>query len=313
MKVRHTVRGALALSMLFAIAIAPCLCADQLRAKLLTAYQGAHYGNVVEYGEELLRRSPGDYDARYYLANAYVMTHKNEEAIKEYRLCLHNSKSQAIKSYSAIGLERLLKQKEKALSRLSTDTTAAKTREIRDFQKKVNSEAYYEKARLQSEWDQALASLTARQNSRDGFHRGGFNSGDWYRQRQEADNYQRERAQINQNFARRMADLSQYTEAMLTQANCGTGKIRLEPSLSTRRVKNYVNFGDESEAADIPVDNPLHAQALPLDAVKGNSMMASKKAGKSSRVAGKKGTIKVIAKTKQTPPAVAHTISPAAR
>ncbi|MBU6451069.1 MAG: hypothetical protein KGS72_04770 [Cyanobacteria bacterium REEB67] len=289
--------------MLFAISIAQSFGADQLKVQLLNAYHGAHYGNVVEYGEQLLRRSPGDYDTRYYLANAYVMTHRNEEAIKEYRLCLHNSKSEALRSYSAIALERLLKLKERALSSLSANTATAKNKEIRDFQKKVNTEAFHEKARLQSEWDQALAALNARQNSRDNFRRGSFNSGDWYRQRQEADNFQRERAQINQNFTQRMLDLSQYTDAMLTQANCGLSKIRLEPSLSSRRVKNYINFGDESEAANIPVDNPLRAQALPLDAAKVGPKKTIKK-GSNTR---KKTEVEAGAKTRQKPPAVAHT------
>jgi hypothetical protein len=32
-------------------------------------------------------------------------------------------------------------------------------------------------------------------------------------------------------------------------------------------VKNYVNYGNESDAADIPIDNPLHAQARSLSDV----------------------------------------------
>jgi tetratricopeptide (TPR) repeat protein len=293
MNLQHTVIAATVLAC--ATSTAPANGADQLTGKLIKAYNAGQYQSAEQLGERVVARHPTDYSARYYLANTYVLLHKNEQAIGQYRICLNSGTPGQLKQYSSTALERLLKQKEQALMAASQGEQP-KDREIKEFKKKLHQETQQEQQRLRREWNQALEHVDDNYGFR---RRGGMDF-----RRRSMDNYQDERYRINDTYSRRMAELAEHEESMLSQANCGTGKIRLAPSLSSYKVKNYINYGDESEAADIPVDNPLHAQARSLsDVAPQLPSSKGKPKARSNRKGAAKSTRIAAPLTKSLPPA----------
>jgi len=242
-----------------ATTIAPARSADNLTGAMIRAYNAGHYESAEALGEKVVAKHPKDYSARYYLANTYVLLHKNEQAIDQYRICLYSGRDGALKEYSSTALERLLKQKEQALLAASKSSAQAKDKEIKDFKKKLHTETKQEEQRLRQEWNQALARLDSNNG---GGGRRGYRGGYGMRS-----NFFSERNQLNESYSRRIAELADHEASMVSQANCGIGKIRLQPSLSSSKVRNYINYGDESDAVEIPVDNPLRAQARSLSDV----------------------------------------------
>jgi hypothetical protein len=251
MKLQHTVVAAI----IFACAVnsAPAKGADKLTGQLIRAYNAGKYESAEALGEKLIARRPTDYSAHYYLANTYVRLHKNEEAMDQYRICLGSGAAGQLKEYSSTALERLLKQKEQGLIAAS-QAEKPQEKEIAAFRKKLRKESKDEERSVRQEWNQALNRLDGNYGNRNqSFRRFGY-----YR------NNESERYRINNYYSRKMSELQDYEASMMSQANCGTSKIRLAPSLSSSKVKNYINYGDQSDAVEIPVDNPLHAQARSL-------------------------------------------------
>jgi hypothetical protein len=268
MNLQNTVIAAILVAC--ATSIAPAQGADKLSGQMIKAYKAGRYESAEQLGEKLVAKHPYDYSARYYLANTYVLLHKNEQAMGQYRTCLNSGVPGQLQQYSSTALERLLKQKEQALMSAS-QSSAQKDKEIKEFQKKIRQETKQEEVRLRAEWNQALSRLDDNYGGRRGYGR--------------RFGYENERYRVNDSYSKRMAELSSHEASMLSQANCGTGNIRLAPSLSSSKVKNYVNYGNESDGAEIPVDNPLHAQARSLSDVapKAAKPTASHKAHKAAR------------------------------
>jgi len=269
------------ISLLFfalATSFAPGQCAGL--SDLIKAYESGQYNTAIAIGEKVVAKDPTDYSTRYYLANTYVLLHKNDQAIEQYRICANSKGAGQVKEYSMTALERLLKQKEQLLEKAQKDAPP-QNKDLTDFQKRVHAQAREEEATIRKEWNQALQHLDGSGNNRgwSGGFNGGFNPFVFNQWGHMSDN--NERFRINETYSRRLADLHQNEQSMLTQANCGTGKIRLAPSLSSLKVKNYINYGDESEAADIPVDNPLKAVAKSLaDPATKKTIQPSKKGKK---------------------------------
>jgi hypothetical protein len=257
MKLQITVFAAILLAS--ATSAATARAPDRQTQNLIKAYNASQYASAAELGEKLVAKRPSDYTARYYLANTYVFLHKNEQAIGQYRMCLNSGLQGPLKQYSSTALERLLKQKEQTL--MAAQGEKPEEKEIKAFQKKLRQEAKTEQDRLRQEWNKAL--VTANNNRRGrsfGYNRyggGGYGYG-------RINPYDDETYRINDYYSKKMADLTNYEDSMLSQANCGKSRIRLQPSLSSSKVKNYIHYGDDSEAEEIPVDNPLHAQARSL-------------------------------------------------
>lgn len=146
---------------------------------------------------------------------------------------------------------------------------------------------------MRAEWQDAIAAFERNNRSRNSGYGRGYGGGFGYGRR---DSGYDERFRINDYYSRKLADLKSYEDSMMSQANCGKGRIRIQPGLSSSKVKNYINYGDESEATEIPVDNPLHAEAKSLSDV----------APKTSKSAPKPGSGRLAkqSKSKATPPKV---------
>ena len=271
MAFRRSLIGTLIIISSLQAAVGPAFAAEALaRITFINCYKDGKFHEAQILGEKFVRANPADLEAHYFLGNTYVQLHKNEDAMTQYRSCLIKTAPDQLKGFANLALERLLKQKEGQLlaaGAVVDDEKHRQDKEIRDFERKINQESQQEQARLRSEWNMALRNLDRNYPGGGGGGFGGFGGGGfhgfdsrdhgWQSRRA----YENERGRINDSFSKRMNDILEHKDSLLSQANCGTGKIRIAPALSNSKVKNYVNYGDGSEAADIPVDNPLRAQA----------------------------------------------------
>jgi hypothetical protein len=69
---------------------------------------------------------------------------------------------------------------------------------------------------------------------------------------------------LDEQYDRKVGELHEHTKAILSQTNCGTSNIRVVPSLSSSKVKNYINYSDQAQGESIPTENPLRANALSM-------------------------------------------------
>ncbi|MBS2006201.1 MAG: hypothetical protein JST01_04130 [Cyanobacteria bacterium SZAS TMP-1] len=244
-----------ALPLAAAISVSAALAAPYSIKTLVTAYNSGKYFKAQEIAEKRLAVEPNDFGTRYYLANTYLKLNKTEQAIVQYRACANSGapNSSNLAKYSSRALECLLKQKELNLMAASADKPSDK--EIREFRQRLAKETQQEDQQIHREWSQALLRLSQNYDNR-AFNRG-YSPYEYRRMAQE-------RAQIDQTYSKKLRELAEHEQVMLSQANCGTGRIRIAPALSSSKIKNYVNYGSDADAEYIPVDNALTAQARKL-------------------------------------------------
>jgi len=246
-----------AFALSFAMCLSPAFAAPYSVKNLAKVYNGGNYLKAQEIAEKRILAEPTDFGARYYLANIYLRLNKTDQAIVQYRACANSGapSSTALVKYSSKALESLLRQKEMMLMAASADKPSDK--EINDFKKRLAKETQQEDQRIHKEWSQALLRLSQNYDNRAGYNRGYGSRYDYQRQAQE-------RMQIDETYSRRLKELSEHEQVMLSHANCGTSRIRMAPGLSSSKVQNYINYGSDADAEYIPVDNPLTAQAKKL-------------------------------------------------
>jgi len=242
-----------AITLSLAICFSPALAAPYSVKTLAKAYNSGQYLKAQEIAEKRILAQPTDFGARYYLANIYLRLNKTEQAIVQYRACADSGApaSTALIKQSSKALESLLRQKELSLMAAAADKPSDK--EINDFKKRLAKETAQEDLRIHKEWSQALLRLQQNFDNRRG-----------YGSRYDYQRMSQERAQLDQTYSRRLKDLADHEQVMLSHANCGTSRIRLAPGLSSSKVQNYVNYGGDGDAEYIPVDNPLTAVAKKL-------------------------------------------------
>ena len=74
--------------------------------------------------------------------------------------------------------------------------------------------------------------------------------------------FQKEMAYIDDNYRRKLADISNREYNLLSQTNTGHQRTRLMPMGSGMYVQNYINYGDESDVVEIPAEGPLNGSLL---------------------------------------------------
>jgi tetratricopeptide (TPR) repeat protein len=221
---------------------------DASKAALMKAYKGGDFKAAEAFGEEAIKLQPQDGEARYYLANAQMKLGKNDEAIKNYRLCRSVDNHEQIRKYAGQALDHLLGEKEKLLTNLaSSRRNLAQQDEMSQFERRLKREQIEEEERLEQQYNQ----------DRNNLMRGlGRRSYGWA--------FSNALRNLDEQYDRKVGELHEHTKAILSQTNCGTSNIRVVPSLSSSKVKNYINYSDQAQGESIPTENPLRANALSM-------------------------------------------------
>lgn len=221
---------------------------DASKNALMKAYKSGDFKAAEAFGEEAVKLHPQDGEARYYLANTQMKLGKNDEAIKNYRLCRASDNHEQIRKYAGQALEHLLGEKVKTLATLApSQKNAAKQDEMLQFERRLKREQMEEEERLEQQYNQD------RNNLMRGMGRRSYGWG-----------FSNALRNLDEQYDRKVWELHEHTKAILSQTNCGTSNIRVVPSLSSSKVKNYINYSDQAQGEGIPTENPLKASALSL-------------------------------------------------
>ena len=252
------------------------------KKKLIAEYKHGDFKLAEASGRLALAQQPNDMEIRYYLANTLSKLGKTDEAIFEYRQCVSRATSTQLKEYSRQGLETILEQKEAALVASLKSPARQKETELSAYQRRLAEEQIQAEARLREENSQAKRLAMERYSSRMRHNPRDFSS---YQQSMSDSNfYQRELRAIDEEYFRKISDLRNHTANALSQTNCGKGTIRVMPSLSSSKVKNYINYSDDVEPVVKPLPESMNATALSLDAgVKTKRAASSRSSGAGSK------------------------------
>lgn len=249
-----------------------------IKKKLKSAYRAGDLAKAEAAGLQAIKLRPSDGEARYYLANTLVKMGRTDDAIVQYRICRNPGNSKAIRYYANQALISLLGDREKTLMAVENATSkAANEREVAKYAQRLAAEEKAEEARLRAQYDQERENIFRSMRGR-GYGRGrDFNAA---------------LNNLQEDLERRLEDLREHTRDLLTQTNCGLGNIRVVPSLSSSKVKNYINYSEQAQAASIPVENPLQASAgslksAPKTAPKTASTIGRRQPAKNQTTSGK--------------------------
>lgn len=237
---------------------------DGIKKKLIAEYNHGDFKLAEATGRLALTQKPGDLEIRYYLANTLSKLGKADEAIFEYRQCLNSGTSVQLKEFSRQGLEKLLQQKEAALAAAINSPTHQKETELNAYQRRLSEEQTQAETRLRDELTLAKRLANERYSSRFRHNPRDYSSSSYQQNISDANFYQRELRALDEEYFRKVADLRNHAANALSQTNCGKGTIRVMPSLSSSKVKNYVNYSDEVEPIVQPLPESMSATALSL-------------------------------------------------
>lgn len=239
---------------------------DGTKMKLVAQYNHGDFKLAEATGRLALTQQPGDMEIRYYLANTLSKLGRVDEAIFEYRQCLNSSASKQLKEFSRQGLEKLLQQKEASLAAALKSPAREKETELNAYQKRLTDEQNQAESRLRDELAQAKRLASERYSSRSRHSPRDYSPSSYQQNISDANYYQRELRALDEDYFRKVADLRNHAANALSQTNCGKGTIRVMPSLSSSKVKNYINYSDEFEAPVKPLPESMSATALSLGA-----------------------------------------------
>ncbi len=237
---------------------------DGTKKKLIAEYNHGDFKLAEVTGRLALTQQPGDMEIRYYLANTLSKLGKADEAIFEYRQCLNSSASVQLKEFSKQGLEKLLQQKEAALAAAIKSPAHQKETELNAYQRRLSEEQNQAETRLRDELTQAKRLASERYSSRSRHSPRDYSPSSYQQNISDANFYQRELRALDEDYFRKVADLRNHAANALSQTNCGKGTIRVMPSLSSSKVKNYINYSDEVEPVVKPLPESMSATALSL-------------------------------------------------
>ncbi|MDQ5933846.1 MAG: hypothetical protein QG574_1144 [Cyanobacteriota bacterium erpe_2018_sw_21hr_WHONDRS-SW48-000092_B_bin.40] len=238
--------------------------AGSAKKKLIAEYNHGDFKLAEASGRLALTQQPTDMEIRYYLANTLSKLGKADEAIFEYRQCLNSNASAQLKEFSKQGLEKLLQQKEAALAAALKSPAHQKETELNAFQKRLTDEQIQAENRLRDELTQAKRLASERYSSRMRHSPRDYSPTSYQQSASDANFYQRELRALDEEYFRKVADLRNHAANALSQTNCGKSTIRVMPSLSSSKVKNYINYSDEVEAPVKPLPESMSATALSL-------------------------------------------------
>ena len=237
---------------------------DDAKKKLIAEYNHGDFKLAEATGRLALTQQPSDMEIRYYLANSLSKLGKIDEAIFEYRQCLNSSASVQLKEFSKQGLEKLLQQKEAALAASLKSPARQNETELNAYQRRLSEEQYQAETRLRDELTQAKRLASERYSSRSRRSSRDYAPSSYQQSVSDANFYQRELRALDEDYFRKVADLRNHAANALSQTNCGKGTIRVMPSLSSSKVKNYINYSDEVEPIVKPLPESMSATALSL-------------------------------------------------
>ena len=240
---------------------------DSAKKKLIAEYNHGDFKLAEASGRLALVQQPGDIEIRYYLANTFSKLGKTDEAIFEYRQCLNSSASAQLKEFSRQGLEKLLQQKEAALAAALKSPAHQKETELNAYQKRLADEQKQAETKLLDELTQAKRLASERYSSRMRHNPRDYSFSSYQQSSSDANYYQRELRALDEDYFRKVIDLRNHAANALSHTNCGKGTIRVMPSLSSSKVKNYINYSDEVEPVVKPLPESMSATALSLGAV----------------------------------------------
>lgn len=238
--------------------------AGSAKKKLIAEYNHGDFKLAEASGRLALTLQPTDMEIRYYLANTLSKLGKADEAIFEYRQCLNGTASEQLKEFSRQGLEKLLQQKEAALAAALKSPAHQKETELNAFQKRITDEQNQAESKLRDELSQAKRLASERYSSRMRHSPRDYSPTSYQQSASDANFYQRELRALDEEYFRKVADLRNHAANALSQTNCGKSTIRVMPSLSSSKVKNYINYSDEVEAPVKPLPESMSATALSL-------------------------------------------------
>jgi hypothetical protein len=139
-----------------------------------------------------------------------------------------------------------------------------KETELNAFQKRLTDEQIQAENRLRDELTQAKRLASERYSSRMRHSPRDYSPTSYQQSASDANFYQRELRALDEEYFRKVADLRNHAANALSQTNCGKSTIRVMPSLSSSKVKNYINYSDEVEAPVKPLPESMSATALSL-------------------------------------------------
>lgn len=185
---------------------------------------------------EMATKRPNDLELRYRLAECYLNTGKVDAAKREFSLCIKYGGKSPVAARAGKRLTELRetrgidadieKSRSELLSRLEAEKKQASQRfdlEIKAIEKSTASEAEKER-RMKA----AFTKL------------------------------KKEEERLTGDYQRRADQLASQRQVFMKSAGANE-KMRLVPSLSNSRVRNYENLGDESDIQDIPEEAPMKA------------------------------------------------------
>jgi hypothetical protein len=239
---------------------------DSTKKKLIADYNQGNFKQAEVSGRLALVQQPTDMEIRYYLANTFSKLGKMDEAIFEYRQCINGNASPQVKEFSRQGLEKILQQKEAALTAAMKSPAREKETELNAYQRRLTEDQNLAEARLRDENTQAKRLAQERYSAR--MRHSPRDSYSYQQSVSDSNFYIRELRALDEDYFRKIADLRNHAANALSQTNCGKGTIRVMPSLSSSKVKNYINYSEDVEPVVKPLPESMSATALSLGSAK---------------------------------------------
>jgi hypothetical protein len=283
---KFIIRPTLASLLLCLVLQAACFSSDGQLQGEITAYDQGNFDSAVTIGHRVLRTSPDNALAHYYLANAYAKLNRRQEAYEEYAACTRLATDPTMKRYAEEGLSALGTNKQ-GDSTGSCQSEMAKVVTLRqaelqrdDRLRMLQTDLDSQTRQLYAGARQQVTDLSTRfknepvinyshHGRRASYH---YNQ-NLYRNKQQEDQAAaimedtRMRVRTEENemqalAAAREADLRNEVANTASQLQPGPASgIQLSPIGTNLYVKNFVNYGGE----------PLEPQPIaPLKAVAGS-------------------------------------------
>lgn len=242
----------------FATFISLCLVTPQASATgadiadFYATYKRGDYSQAATKGEKLLSKSPKDLRLRYYLADCLIKLGKKDAALEHYQYCASQNNS-VIGRYASEAIRRLkaddpeITDRAAFEKRLGEKTTGARERLL--------EQAEEEKKKAAENFDRKMKAITANK---------GLSPDEQERLMKQAySELNKQEEEITGRYQKQADALLARKDRLLKQTS-STGSTRVVPKSSSMNVQSYENLGDQSEAAEIPLERPLDARPLEL-------------------------------------------------
>lgn len=224
---------------------------------LVTIYRHGRYAAAEALGQVLLEKDPHNLRVHYYLGNTYIKLGRPEEAERHYVFCVEKGAGTKIAELSQTSLSRIEENRSPTTLPSSTRKLlmqALGASDTRSMYGRIKEQSAAARLKLDRDTDEAKHRLYERFGIRPGTALAAVDSANF-------NDFQKEMAYIDDNYKRKLADISNREYNLLSQTNTGHQRTRLMPLGSGMYVQNYINYGDENDVVEIPAEGPLKAKA----------------------------------------------------